>query len=63
MIGIVLPEDTDCSQLVNLARDEQQLIINVTGGHVIRLLPPLNISRYESTQVVERLHNLLKPRL
>ena len=63
MIGIVLPENTDCSQLVNLARDEQQLIINVTGGHVIRLLPPLNISRYESTQVVERLHNLLKPRL
>ncbi len=61
MIGIVLPETMDCSQLVDHARDEQKLIINVTGGHVIRLLPPLNISRDESTQVVERLLNLLKP--
>ncbi|TXD97759.1 aspartate aminotransferase family protein [Psychrobacter frigidicola] len=63
MIGIVLPETMDCSQLVDLARDEQKLIINVTGGHVIRLLPPLNISRNESEQVVERLLNLLKPLL
>ncbi len=63
MIGIVLPETMDCSQLVDKARDEQQLIINVTGGHVIRLLPPLNISRNESEQVVERLVNLLKPLL
>ena len=61
MIGIVLPEDMDCSQLVNRARDEQNLIINVTGGHVIRLLPPLNMNRDESTQVAERLINLLKP--
>lgn len=61
MIGIVLPETMYCSQLVDLARDEQQLIINVTGGHVIRLLPTLNISRDESEQVVERLLSLLKP--
>lgn len=63
MIGIVLPESMDCSQLVDLARDEQQLIINVTGGHVIRLLPPLNISRNESEQVVDRLLRLLRPLL
>ena len=61
MIGIALPEDVDCSKLVDRARDEQKLIINVTGGHVIRLLPPLNMSRDESSQVVERLVNLLKP--
>lgn len=61
MIGIVLPEDMDCSQLVDRARDEQKLIINVTGGHVIRLLPPLNISRDECEQVIERLVTLLKP--
>ncbi len=60
MIGIALPETMDCSQLVDRARDEQKLIINVTGGHVIRLLPPLNMSRDESTQVVERLLDLLK---
>ncbi|WP_010198063.1 aspartate aminotransferase family protein [Psychrobacter sp. PAMC 21119] len=61
MIGIALPEDLDCSKLVDRARDEQNLIINVTGGHVVRLLPPLNISRDESTQVADRLINLLKP--
>ena len=61
MIGIALPEDMDCNQLVDRARDEQKLIINVTGGHVVRLLPPLNMSRDESTQVIERLINLLKP--
>ena len=61
MIGIALPEEMDCSKLVDRARDEQNLIINVTGGHVIRLLPPLNMSRDESSQVVERLVNLLKP--
>ena len=63
MIGIVLPESMDCSQLVDLARDEQQLIINVTGAHVIRLLPPLNINRNESEQVVDRLLKLLRPLL
>lgn len=63
MLGIVLPEAIDCSQLVDLARDQQRLIINVTGGHVIRLLPPLNISRDESEQVVTRLTDLLKPLL
>ncbi|ALF58937.1 aspartate aminotransferase family protein [Psychrobacter urativorans] len=61
MIGIALPATMDCSQLVDHARDEQKLIINVTGGHVIRLLPPLNISRDESEQVVERLLTLLQP--
>ncbi|MGM8887272.1 aspartate aminotransferase family protein, partial [Psychrobacter sp. 1U2] len=63
MIGIVLPNTMDCSQLVDLARDEHKLIINVTGGHVVRLLPPLNISRHESQQVIERLVNLLRPLL
>ena len=61
MIGLALPATMDCSQLVDKARDEQKLIINVTGGHVIRLLPPLNISRNDSEQVVERLLNLLQP--
>ncbi|MEN2750854.1 aspartate aminotransferase family protein [Psychrobacter sp. FBL11] len=63
MIGIVLPNTMDCSQLVDLARDEHKLIINVTGSHVVRLLPPLNISRHESQQIIERLVNLLRPLL
>ena len=63
MIGIVLPKTMDCDELVNLARDEQKIIINITGGHVIRLLPPLNINRGESEQIIERLLRLLKPLL
>ena len=61
MIGIALPETMDCSKLVDRARDEQKIIINITGEHVIRLLPPLNMRRDESEQVVERVLNLLKP--
>ena len=63
MIGVVLPESTDCSNLVDRAREEEKLIINVTGGHVIRLLPPLNLKREESDQLIERLIRLIKSTL
>lgn len=63
MIGVVLPESTDCSDLVDRAREEEKLIINVTGGHVIRLLPPLNLKREESDQLIERLIRLIKSTL
>lgn len=64
MIGVVLPDDSkNHSHLVDMARDQQHLIINVTGGHVIRLLPPLNLKREESEQIIERLVTLLRPNL
>lgn len=63
MIGVVLPESTDCSTLVDKAREQEKLIINVTGGHVIRLLPPLNLKREESDQLIERLTRLIKSTL
>ena len=63
MIGVVLPESTDCSDLVDRAREDEKLIINVTGGHVIRLLPPLNLKREESDQLIERLIRLIKSTL
>ncbi|WP_296206405.1 aspartate aminotransferase family protein [Psychrobacter sp. UBA3962] len=63
MIGVVLPESTDCSDLVDRAREYEKLIINVTGGHVIRLLPPLNLKREESDQLIERLTRLIKSTL
>lgn len=59
MIGLALPEHIDPSELVNTARDTHQLIINVTGGNVIRLLPSLNLSHQEALQVVERLEIML----
>ncbi len=52
MIGIQLAND--CVELVDLAREEG-LLINVTAGSVIRLLPPLNISDDEIDELCERL--------
>ncbi len=43
MVGIELPKA--CGELVAIARDEHKLIINVTAGSVIRLLPTLNITQ------------------
>src|SRR5690606_12213783 len=43
MVGIELPKA--CGELVAIARDEYHLIINVTAGSVIRLLPTLNITK------------------
>ena len=63
MSGVVLPEGTDCSSFVDQARDTEQLILNITGGHVIRLLPPLNMKRDESDQLIERLSRLIKATL
>jgi acetylornithine/N-succinyldiaminopimelate aminotransferase len=49
MFGIEL--DRDCGELVGLAL-ERRLLINVTGGRVVRLLPPLILSDAEAEQIV-----------
>ncbi|WFF37856.1 aspartate aminotransferase family protein [Moraxella nasibovis] len=59
MIGVVMPEGTDCSRLVDLARDKYQLIINVTGGNVIRLLPALNLSDADTDLLLDKLGDLI----
>lgn len=53
MIGLVM--DQDCPQLMAQAVTDQQLLINVTAGNVIRLLPPLNLTKEEADQIVERI--------
>ncbi len=58
MIGIELPKP--CAELVETARDEYHLIINVTAGNVIRLLPALNITQTEADQLIERIVKLVK---
>lgn len=50
MIGIELAQD--CGELVELALRER-LLINVTAGNVVRLLPPLIASDAEAEQIVE----------
>jgi acetylornithine aminotransferase len=48
MIGIEL--DRPCADLVNQAR-AQGLLINVTAGSVIRLLPPLILNQQQAEKI------------
>ena len=57
MIGVEL--DRPCADLVKLAL-EKGLIINVTADSVVRLLPPLIMTRDEAQQVVDILAPLIK---
>lgn len=57
MIGIELHED--CTELVELAL-AQHLLINVTVGNVVRLLPPLIISEAEAEQIVDTVCELIQ---
>ena len=58
MIGIELPKP--CAELVDIARDEYKMIINVTAGSVVRLLPTLNITQAQADQLIERLVSMTK---
>ncbi len=57
MLGIEL--EKDCPDLVEIALNEH-LLINVTSGNVIRLLPPLIMNDAEADQLVSILGNILK---
>ena len=56
MLGIQL--DRPCTELVNSARDAG-LLINVTAGSVVRLLPPLVINQTEMQYLVDTLSALI----
>lgn len=57
MLGIELEQDA--TELVGLALKEK-LLINVTSGNVIRLLPPLVMNDAEADQVISNLSELIK---
>lgn len=57
MLGIAL--DRSCGELVQKALEER-LLINVTAGSVIRLLPPLIISDTEADAIVTKVSKLIK---
>lgn len=57
MIGIVL--DRPCGDLVKRAL-EQGLLINVTAGSVVRLLPPLILSDAEADEMVRSLGGIIR---
>lgn len=56
MLGIVL--DRDCGALVMQAL-EQGLLINVTAGNVVRLLPPLTLTKDLADQITKTLEALV----
>jgi acetylornithine/N-succinyldiaminopimelate aminotransferase len=61
MIGIELNPDLlqhECSTLVKLAL-EQHLLINVTAGNVIRLLPPLIIDQQQADTIINTVSELV----
>ena len=60
MIGIELSED--CPGLVAQAVD-RNLLINVTSGNVVRLLPPLTINDEEMLEIVNSVSQLLTDNL
>lgn len=57
MIGIELSHD--CGELVQQAMDKQ-LLINVTAGNTIRLLPPLILQKQEAAQLLDILCPLIE---
>mgnify|MGYP000297762649 CR=1 FL=1 len=57
MIGVEL--SSECTELVNIAR-AQGLLINVTAGSVIRLLPPLIINKAEADSIVETVISIVE---
>ena len=60
MIGIELEKESP--DLVEKAL-KNKLLINVTSGNVIRLLPPLVMNEEEADQVASILANVLKKHL
>ncbi|MGL4667353.1 MAG: aspartate aminotransferase family protein [Saezia sp.] len=58
MIGIELSKP--CGNLIERAAMEQRLLISVTAGNVIRLLPALTLTQTEADEIVRRLVLLIK---
>ena len=57
MLGIEL--ERDCAELVKQAL-VQGLLINVTAGNVVRLLPPLVISMAEADRIIATVSELVR---
>ena len=57
MIGIEL--DADCAELVKMALEEH-LLINVTAGNVIRILPPLIITNDQALLIIDIVCRIVK---
>ncbi|WLH13488.1 aspartate aminotransferase family protein [Pseudomonas hefeiensis] len=59
MVGIEL--NRPCAELVGRAREEQRLLITVTRGTTVRLLPPLICDDAQIDDIAARITRLLSP--
>lgn len=57
MIGLVL--DRDCPQLMAAAL-EKGLLLNITAGNVLRLLPALNLTKADADKIIDIVCDLVK---
>ncbi|MFC6632365.1 aspartate aminotransferase family protein [Microbulbifer taiwanensis] len=57
LVGVEL--DRPCAELVELARSES-LLINVTAGNVVRLLPPLTLTDEECSRIADVVSALIE---
>jgi acetylornithine aminotransferase len=58
MVGIELL--TPCTELVQKAIDSEKLLLNVTAGNVIRLLPPLILNQHQAADIAAKVSTLVK---
>jgi acetylornithine aminotransferase len=58
MVGIQL--DRPCPELVKMAMDKHQLLINVTRGDTIRLLPPLIMTNDQAEILVAGVSDIIR---
>ncbi len=58
MIGIQL--NTDCTHLIKLALEEMNLLINVTHGDTIRLLPAFVMTELQQEELITKVVNLIE---
>lgn len=58
MIGIQL--DRPCTELVKVALEKHQLLINVTRGDTVRLLPPMILTHEQADQIVAGVSDIIR---
>lgn len=60
MIGVVLNTEENAASLMKTALQEYNLLLNVTAGNVVRLLPPFILTNDEADQIAQKTSALIK---
>lgn len=60
MIGVVLNTEENAASLMKTALQEYNLLLNVTAGNVVRLLPPFILTNDEADQIAQKTSAMIK---